>query len=232
MYTLTFVSIVVASVICTLGAWADDSSITITVKNSCKNDLLVHQLENDKPTSDQVRWMKAGDERDYVVSSKWGGRFWARSECDSHATEDCNPGAPASLAEFLMQGSAQYDFYDVSFVDGYNLPIRIEPAQEKEGKGFSCGAPACARLPDCDPALQVKDSKGNVVGCNSACHAFGTDEHCCLNGFNTPDKCKASHHAEPVKKTCPDVYSFAYDDQSSTFTCKSKAYTVTFCPHD
>jgi glucosylceramidase len=36
-----------------------------------------------------------------------------------------------------------------------------------------------------------------------------------------------------VKAACPDAYSFAYDDQKSTYTCNNPFpdYTITFCPN-
>jgi hypothetical protein len=76
------------------------------------------------------------------VSADWQGRVWARTNCtfDSNGgggsqctTGDCGgllackgPGnAPATLAEFTLQGSNQQTFYDISAVDGYNLPLAI-----------------------------------------------------------------------------------------------------------
>lgn len=31
---------------------------------------------------------------------------------------------PATLAEFTLSGDGNTDFYDISIVDGYNLPAR------------------------------------------------------------------------------------------------------------
>jgi hypothetical protein len=36
---------------------------------------------------------------------------------------------PATLAEFTLGASDGSDWYDVSLVDGYNLPMRINPTQ-------------------------------------------------------------------------------------------------------
>jgi hypothetical protein len=33
---------------------------------------------------------------------------------------------PATLAEWTLQGDGNRDFYDVSLVDGYNIPMRID----------------------------------------------------------------------------------------------------------
>jgi hypothetical protein len=42
-------------------------------------------------------------------------------------------------------------------------------------------------------------------------------------------------YAQVFKDACPTVYSFPYDDLTSTFTCQGSStanpgYTITFCP--
>ncbi|KAG2408805.1 Thaumatin-like protein [Vigna angularis] len=48
--------------------------------------------------------------------------------------------------------------------------------------------------------------------------------------YATPETCKASSYSELLKSACPRAYSFAYDDATSTFTCASANYLITFCP--
>lgn len=84
-----------------------------------------------------------GGSHSLQVPSGWSGRFWGRSGCSfdssgrgSCATADCGSGEvecnggnaapPATLAEFTLGGSGSQDFYDVSLVDGYNLPMVID----------------------------------------------------------------------------------------------------------
>ena len=52
----------------------------------------------------------------------------ATADCSSGAAECAGAGAapPATLAEFTLDGSGGLDFYDVSLVDGYNLPVLVE----------------------------------------------------------------------------------------------------------
>ncbi|KAL0358816.1 UNVERIFIED_CONTAM: Pathogenesis-related thaumatin-like protein 3.5 [Sesamum angustifolium] len=33
------------------------------------------------------------------------------------------------------------------------------------------------------------------------------------------------------KRACPRAYSYAYDDGTSTFTCKASEYAIMFCPN-
>lgn len=71
----------------------------------------------------------------------------------------------------------------------------------------------------CPEELKVSNSAGQVVSCLSACH---TDEYCCSGQFNNPNTCKATDTARFIKSLCPQAYSYAYDDNKSTFTCSNK----------
>ncbi|KAG0744125.1 hypothetical protein G6F57_007322 [Rhizopus arrhizus] len=209
---------------------APTNSVTLTVKNSCKSSLQINQLTNGGGDAKSSS-VTAGHSLQISVPSNWGGRIWAREDCSG--SSDCQVGAPASLAEFLLSGAAGMDYYDVSFVDGYNLPVAIAPNGKTANSAYKyeCGAPACSSLPSCPEELQDKDSKGNVIGCKSACSAFGTPEYCCTGDYSTPSTCPANKYSLPVKNACPDVYTYAYDDTTSMYACASpQGYTVTFCP--
>lgn len=175
------------------------------------------------------------------VAPNWAGRIWTRRHCSpgglSCASGDCGgrlecAGAggqpPATLAEFTLGGSGGNDFYDVSNVDGFNAPLQIVPAGGRAGcRTVTCGADINAA---CPPELAVK-AGGVTVGCKSACLAFNTDEHCCRGAYGTPDKCRPSRYSQFFKAKCPQAYSYAYDDRSSTFTCATGGnYNIVFCP--
>lgn len=68
----------------------------------------------------------------------WAGRFWGRTGCNAKSrhclTGDCgnrfqcggNGGAPpVTLAEITLKGAGGLDYYDISLVDGYNLPVSV-----------------------------------------------------------------------------------------------------------
>ncbi|KAJ7948097.1 Thaumatin-like protein, partial [Quillaja saponaria] len=76
------------------------------------------------------------------VPAPWSVRFWARSQCstDSSGKFTCGTGdsgsgsiacngagaiPPASLVEFTLAANGGQDFYDVSLVDGFNLPVSV-----------------------------------------------------------------------------------------------------------
>lgn len=174
----------------------------------------------------------------------WSGRFWGRHGCafDTSgrgrcATGDCGGSLfcngiggtpPATLAEFTL-GNDQ-DFYDVSLVDGYNLPISITPFK---GSG-KCSYAGCVSDLNmmCPVGLQVRsrDMK-RVVACKSACSAFNSPRYCCTGTYGSPQACKPTAYSRIFKTACPKAYSYAYDDPTSIATCTRASYLVTFCPH-
>ncbi|KAK8682359.1 hypothetical protein V6N13_054748 [Hibiscus sabdariffa] len=90
------------------------------------------------------------------VPAGWSGRIWGRTGCSFDATGvgSCQTGdcggklecdgigatPPASLFEITFGVGNQQDFYDVSIVDGYNLPLVAAP----RGVYGACNATGCA----------------------------------------------------------------------------------------
>ncbi|XAR59006.1 hypothetical protein NMG60_11014618 [Bertholletia excelsa] len=173
----------------------------------------------------------------------WAGRIWARTGCTysngkfTCATGDCGGrlecngaggATPATLAQFsLHHGHADFTSYGVSLVDGFNVPMTITP---HEGKG-KCPVVGCRAdlLATCPEALQVRH-QGSVVACKSGCEAFGTDELCCRNHYNSPATCRASSYSEFFKHACPATFTYAHDSPSLTHECSSpREVKVIFC---
>lgn len=71
---------------------------------------------------------------------------------------------PASLAEITLNGANGDDFYDISLVDGYNLPLSMTPS---DGTG-TCGAPGCTSNlnSNCPSALQVNNCASILLPLN------------------------------------------------------------------
>ncbi|KAL2497237.1 Pathogenesis-related thaumatin superfamily protein [Abeliophyllum distichum] len=130
---------------------------------------------------------------------------------------------PSSLAEFTL---ATLDFYDVSLVDGFNLPMSVTPLN---GKG-NCSIAGCDSdlRNSCPSELAVKGN-GRTVACRSACDVFNTDEYCCRGNFGNPSTCQPTYYSKKFKQACPTSYSYAYDDPTSIFTCKGTDYVIAFC---
>ncbi|KAF6144821.1 hypothetical protein GIB67_038920, partial [Kingdonia uniflora] len=163
------------------------------------------------------------------IPAPWTGRFWGRTQCTNNggrlvcATGDCASGQvecngaggipPVTLAEFTLGGDGGKDFYDISLVDGFNLPISISPP--------GCTVTSCPANVNsvCPSELSVKDG-----GVNSP-------QYCCTGAYNQPSTCPPTNYSRVFKNACPQAYSYAFDDTSSTFTCGTGAdYTITFCP--
>ncbi|XP_031395110.1 thaumatin-like protein 1 [Punica granatum] len=181
-----------------------------------------------------------GSSRSFQAPTGWSGRFWGRTGCSfdgsgsgSCQTGDCGSGQvecnglgaapPATLAEFTL-GTVGQDFYDVSLVDGYNLPMLVEGS----GGSGACTSTGCSV--DLNQQCPAELRAGDGSACKSACDAFGSPEYCCSGAYNSPVTCKPSVYSEMFKAACPRSYSYAYDDATSTFTCSGADYTVTFCP--
>ncbi|CAK7329514.1 unnamed protein product [Dovyalis caffra] len=192
-------------------------------------------------------YLKSGKSRTVKIPKSWSGRVWGRTFCTqdptgkfSCLTGDCGSGKvecagsgakpPATLAEFTLNGANGLDFYDVSLVDGYNLPMLLIPKKVTRG---GCGATGC--LIDlngaCPKDLRVSAAAaGGGVACRSACEAFGDPRFCCSEGYSTPDTCGPSMYSLFFKHACPRSYSYAYDDKTSTYTCADSDYDIIFCP--
>ncbi|KAK1296039.1 Thaumatin-like protein 1 [Acorus calamus] len=183
-----------------------------------------------------------GTTQTFEAPTGWSGRFWGRTGCNfdssgrgTCATGDCGSdqvacngaGAapPATLAEFTLGSPGSKDFYDVSLVDGYNLPVTVDASSSGSG---TCGSTGC--VVDLNARCPAELRTADGTGCRSACEAFGKPEYCCSGDFGSPDKCSPSVYSEIFKSACPRSYSYAYDDATSTFTCASADYTITFCP--
>ncbi|KAJ1295760.1 hypothetical protein BS78_01G247600 [Paspalum vaginatum] len=189
-----------------------------------------------------------GKSRRVVAPATWNGRFWGRTGCSFSSngaaclTGDCegrlacngSVGAPpATLVEVSLHAEpGRGSSFDVSLVDGYNLPVAVSAA----GDPSRCAIAGCAKNVNalCPPELQVTAAGANgtaVVACKSACLAFGADAFCCRGAYATPAACRASVYSRMFKDACPAYYSYAYDTAAATPTgCRAQEYLITFCP--
>ena len=102
-------------------------------------------------------------------------RIWPRTGCSSQGGNfQCDTGqcknsiecagttgrTPVTLAEFTL-ASPQGDWYDISLVDGFSIPMSIEPTSG------ACKKLSCTKDINqvCPSEFQYKNSQGKVVGC-------------------------------------------------------------------
>ncbi|CAL9030017.1 unnamed protein product [Prunus brigantina] len=167
-----------------------------------------------------------------VSSGTTGARIWARTGCsfDGAGRGSCQTGdcggvlqcqgygqPPNTLAEYALNQFNNLDFFDISLVDGFNVPMDFSPTDNGCTKGIQCTADINGQCPN-----ELKAPGG----CNNPCTVFKTDQYCCNSGSCTP-----TDFSKFFKDRCPDAYSYPKDDQTSTFTCPSGTnYKVVFCP--
>lgn len=250
--TRLILSLLHLTIFALLGGGAE-AATSFSFTNACGHPVWVGALNGatSPPLSRSGFYLASGATSSLAAPSSgaWSGNFWGRTGCGtdastgrfSCATADCGsgdvacngrgPAPPVTLAEITLAapGSGGLDFYDVSLVDGFNVPVRIAPSGGTSG----CRAAACAGDVNavCPSDLRVVSGSGSVVACKSACNAYGTARYCCSGDYGTPQACGPTNYSQVFKAACPAAYSYAYDDASSTFTCSGAgAYDVTFCP--
>ncbi|XP_066394718.1 thaumatin-like protein 1 [Miscanthus floridulus] len=221
------------------------SMTTFTLTNSCGYTVWPGLLSSagSPPLPTTGFALAPGGSRTVDAPAAWSGRIWGRTlcaaddqgsgrfacatgECGS-ATVECAGGGAAP--PITLDGAGGNDFYDVSLVDGSNLPMVVVP--QGGASGPTCGATGC--LVDhngpCPADLRVVGSDGAGIACKSA---YGRPQDCCSGDYGTPATCQRSASSQFFKNACPRAYSYAYDDATSTFTCTSgtATYLITFCP--
>jgi Thaumatin family len=223
----------------------------ITIVNAVDQTIWAAANQNSKYPLPVTGWkLDPGQSVTFNVPTSWGGRIWGRTGCSFNSagagrcqTGDCGDvfqcagsgATPATLAEMTLNSFDGLDFYDVSLVDGSNLPMYINTTHSVSPDPVSptgCYQGACTKAIDCPTAMQVK-SGGNVVACETACAALGGDDYCCTGSWSGRQNCIPANwpvdYAKLVFKDAePYAYSYAYDD-SATMTCKGGCdYRITF----
>ncbi|MQL80149.1 hypothetical protein Taro_012612 [Colocasia esculenta] len=248
-------SAVLPTILCLLllpsGHAADDQlAITFHIRNRCPFAIWPAAAPNagHPVIAGGGFFLPSGMTKRIQAPPSWNGRLWGRTGCDFTNNATSKPGCrtgdclgllacngtvglpPATLLEVTLQaGRGARSFYDVSLVDGYNLPVSVSsrPADPE------CFIGGCRRSPagDCPAELQVTDEDGrSVAACKSACLAFDLDQFCCRNAYATPAACRATAYSRAFKDACPSYVSYAFDTPTPLVACAAKEYVVTFCP--
>jgi hypothetical protein len=201
--------------------------------------------------SGRTGWkLAAGTSLTVQVSNNYNGRIWGRTGCrfDAHGHGHCQTGdcgglfectgwgaIPATLAEYDLDAWDHLDFYDVSMVDGSNLPMYINTVGGRtrdrvNTRGCEQGR-GCTTTVSCPPALQVHGG-GQVLACISPCARFDSDRYCCRGQYAngcTPAKTWPIDYARLFKRAEPYAYSWSGDDATSVFTCSGDCgYRIVF----
>lgn len=161
-----------------------------------------------------------GGRQQINVGGNWpGGVVWGFPGNSGSPATGNSAKPQANLAEFTVGGFAGQDFYDISNVEAYNLPMRVAPTEIAGGgsaSGFHCGTILC----------DINDLNNFCQGPN---FLTGSPGDGCKNrdgpGLQPTDGTRA------FKSRCPTSYSYSKDDATSTFACETGSnYEVVFCP--
>ena len=156
-------------VLVVLAQWHHVSmAMTFTISNYCSHPIWPGTLAGAGTSQLSTTGFRLdpGQTVQLAAPAGWSGRIWARTGCVFDAdgagvcqTGDCGgrmecrgSGAtpPATLFEVTLGQGGVEDFYDVSLVDGYNLPVVAIP---RARLGASCNATGCmADLNRCTPS--------------------------------------------------------------------------------
>jgi len=191
--------------------------------------------------------MNPGQSERIDVPYKWtAGRVWGRTNCNEQTgrceTGDCGRGIQCNgataravtLAEITFDGWGNLNNYDISLVDGYNIPVSMKPTpgtySRQPGVANSCTTGACLNhrvLTECPQELRIPGI------CQSACERYNTDQYCCRGQWNNPNTCPGASLNRHFKDRCPAAYSYAYDDANGALlTCPASGnsgFDITFC---
>lgn len=277
-----------------------DKSIPLIVTNNCP-DILWPGIATQAGEAPELHGFELGPGQtmSLTVGPTWAGRVWGRTNCTVGGdTATCQTGdclgklncvyggaAPATLAEFNLAGgvAGEQTFYDISLVDGYNLPLGVvyHPAENTTYIPPNLVNPTCIATAGFlstpsqtgftytnvtypmpyQPTLTNRDisnwcpwdlqafppyKPGDGVypypdddiqrptfdPCLSACTSSHQPQDCCTGEYDDPNVCKPSLYSQYAKTVCPDAYSYAFDDKTSTFIIPlGGGWEVVFCPN-
>ena len=226
---------------------------TVTLVNRLDETIWPAIAADPKHPVEATGWvLKPGASLSFTVPDHWDVRVWARTGCsfDAAGAGHCTTGDcgrfqcgstwgefPSTLAEFNLNAWNGMDFYDVSLVEGNNLPMWINSyggSSQDKIDANGCSAAGCTRDANatCPAKLQrVRD--GRVVACLSACLVFKTDQTCCTGAYAARPQCVPSSwtvdSAAVFKKAEPFAYSYVNDDATSVLTCSGECgYRITW----
>ena len=127
-----------------------------------------------------------------------------------------DPGAEHhSLAEFTFNTDFNdFDWYNISYVDAFNLPLQIVPRERADCDTLTC---ATDFLASCPAEGEYRDARGDLVACVS------------------PERNDADSPVARYFEACDDAYAWSGDDAngddpSPVRACAAEDFDIVFCP--
>ncbi|EOA26711.1 hypothetical protein CARUB_v10022795mg [Capsella rubella] len=230
------------------------SSRNFTIENNCDSIIWPASYSYQGSLETNGFRLEKGQRRTIKATSSWVGQIWGRTLCSTNSssvfscvTGDCGTGkiecnktvvepfmsaTLATLAEFNLAATPEdgENYYDVSVIYGYNLPLRVTPENQK-CKPIKCVVDIDKKCPS---ELILNDSSNNPSACETPCQQNELPELCCVGLYvdediRGPENCNRTIYSKTFNHECRDAYSYAYDNKY--FTCPgSSNFVITFCP--
>jgi len=183
-----------------------------------------------------------GGSAELCIPKGWGGRFWGRTDCMPMdgglqcRTGQCGPPYPAvgelectksgnppmTLFEPTFdttQAAGILDFYDVSLVSGYNVPLEVSPASKGCVVTGSCTSDLNATCPE---VLQVTGPACTEGACPNGGECV--DDVCVIGCLDPCDACGQS--SPPAALDCDTNRDFyCCESQQQSNSCNSASAT-------
>ena len=206
------IAVSLAAILVSAMSPANGLAATMTVKNNCSYTIYPGIYP---ATYSNGGWtMAAGSSVNFTLANGWNGRIWGRIGCNGASPAVCETGscggtglqcagttgvAGTSLAEFNLDASGT-DWYDVSYVDGFDNPIGVAVSNS------SCVSPntcTSAPLTSC-PSGELADSGHD---CLSPCTEYGTNQYCCAGAYNTNSTCVVANWSQPEQSYVTNIHN-------------------------
>ena len=182
-----------------------DGTTTLVFRNGCDHSVIFagSDIDGGSLAPGDARCVDIGS----AIEALSAKRYWGYGATD--------PGAGHySLAEFTFNTDFHdFDWYDISFVDAFNLPLGITPLARPDCQALTCADDFLAGCPDVGQLRQ----NGEVVACVS------------------PERDNGASPVAQYFEGCDDAYAWSADDQhgsdpSPTHACAGEDFELTFCP--
>jgi hypothetical protein len=245
--------------------------VDLNVKNSCPYTVWIATTPNSnhQPLPGGSILVETGGSYMFnIPDGGWAGRFWPKIKCNQNGEEcefgqssppcppqGCQPPADTKVEfNFPPQPPTTDSWYDISLVDGYSLPMKIEPRGINQG---ACITTNCAMSLDACPKDEASGlgdlsvmSNGRIVACLAPCkkwnypppYGFGRPEldapgvfMCCPTPPIQPHECSSgpvieTQYVKSIHANCPTAYSYAYDDEAGLHNCPGDTRLLIFVP--
>ena len=183
-----------------------DGRTTLVFVNGCSTTLTFRgsDIEGGTLAPAASRCVEIGSDVEPLSSKRYWG-FRAEDPGPEHHT----------LAEFTFNTDFHdFDWYNISHVDAFNLPLQILPLARPHCQALTCADDLAS---DCPAVGRLEDSKGELIACVS------------------PDRDDPMSPVALHFESCDDAYAWSGDDQqgddpSPMKACAGEDWQISFCP--